>query len=105
MVLTRRLCRSLKKCPHEPTMIVDALSMYTAKATGLAAEFDVFIPGFCEMGYFHTNLFFKRNLTFPCYLLWYYFSKKRTTEGYHMSELARFGVSLEKKLLRRSFMK
>jgi NAD(P)H-hydrate repair Nnr-like enzyme with NAD(P)H-hydrate dehydratase domain len=51
MALTRRLCGSVKKCSKRPVMIADAASMYSAKAAGLAEEFDIFTPVATEIAF------------------------------------------------------
>jgi NAD(P)H-hydrate repair Nnr-like enzyme with NAD(P)H-hydrate dehydratase domain len=51
MALTRRLCKSVKNCTRRPVLIADAASMYSAKAAGLAEEFDIFTPDATEMAF------------------------------------------------------
>jgi hypothetical protein len=51
MGLMKKVCEAAAKCKKKPVMIADASSMYTAKAAGLAAEFDIFTPDFCEMAF------------------------------------------------------
>jgi NAD(P)H-hydrate repair Nnr-like enzyme with NAD(P)H-hydrate dehydratase domain len=51
MALTRRLCESVRNCSRRPVMIADAASMYSAKAAGLAEEFDIFTPDATEMAF------------------------------------------------------
>jgi len=51
MALMRKVCESVERCSEKPVMIADAGSMYAAKAAGLASEFDVFTPDFCELGF------------------------------------------------------
>ena len=51
MALTRRLCGAIKRCLRRPVLIADAASMYSAKASGLAAEFDIFTPDATEMAF------------------------------------------------------
>lgn len=51
MALTRRLCGAIKRCSRKPVLIADAASMYSAKASGLAAEFDIFTPDATEMAF------------------------------------------------------
>jgi hydroxymethylpyrimidine/phosphomethylpyrimidine kinase len=51
MALTRQLCNAIKKCEKRPVMIADAASMYSAKAAGLATEFDIFTPDATEMAF------------------------------------------------------
>jgi NAD(P)H-hydrate repair Nnr-like enzyme with NAD(P)H-hydrate dehydratase domain len=51
MALTRRLCQAINKCAQRPMMIADAASMYSAKAAGLAGEFDIFTPDATEAAF------------------------------------------------------
>jgi NAD(P)H-hydrate repair Nnr-like enzyme with NAD(P)H-hydrate dehydratase domain len=51
MALTQRLCEAVKKCSRRPVLIADAASMYSAKAAGLAPEFDIFTPDATEMAF------------------------------------------------------
>ena len=51
MALTRRLCEAIKSCAQRPIMIADAASMYSAKAAGLATEFDIFTPDATEIAF------------------------------------------------------
>jgi len=51
MAQTKRLCEAVNKCPRRPLMIADAASMYSAKAAGLASEFDIFTPDATEMAF------------------------------------------------------
>ena len=51
MMLSRRLCDAIDKCRKRPLMIADAASMYSAKAAGLAAQFDIFTPDATEMAF------------------------------------------------------
>jgi NAD(P)H-hydrate repair Nnr-like enzyme with NAD(P)H-hydrate dehydratase domain len=51
MAQTRRLCEAIEKCARRPVMIADAASMYSAKAAGLASEFDIFAPDASEMAF------------------------------------------------------
>jgi NAD(P)H-hydrate repair Nnr-like enzyme with NAD(P)H-hydrate dehydratase domain len=51
MMLSRRLCSAIDKCRKRPLMIADAASMYSAKAAGLAAQFDIFTPDATEMAF------------------------------------------------------
>ncbi len=51
MLLTKKLCEAIEKCAKRPVMIADAASMYAAKASGLAAEFDIFTPDATEMAF------------------------------------------------------
>jgi NAD(P)H-hydrate repair Nnr-like enzyme with NAD(P)H-hydrate dehydratase domain len=51
MALTRQLCNAVKGCSKRPSLIADAASMYSAKAAGLAKEFDIFTPDATEMAF------------------------------------------------------
>ena len=51
MALTRRLCGAIRRCSRKPVLIADAGSMYSAKASGLAAQFDIFTPDATEMAF------------------------------------------------------
>lgn len=51
MMLSRRLCNAIDKCRKRPLMIADAASMYSAKAAGLATQFDIFTPDSTEMAF------------------------------------------------------
>lgn len=51
MALTRRLCGAIKGCSRKPVLIADAASMYAAKASGSAPEFDIFTPDATEMAF------------------------------------------------------
>ncbi|MGV8057936.1 MAG: NAD(P)H-hydrate dehydratase [Smithellaceae bacterium] len=51
MGLMKKVVAAAEKCPQKPVMIADASSMYAAKAAGLALQFDVFTPDFCEMAF------------------------------------------------------
>jgi len=51
MAQTRRLCGAIDRCARRPLMIADAASMYSAKAAGLASDFDIFTPDAAEMAF------------------------------------------------------
>ena len=51
MMLSRRLCNAIDKCRKKPLMIADAASMYSAKAAGLASQFDIFTPDATEIAF------------------------------------------------------
>jgi NAD(P)H-hydrate repair Nnr-like enzyme with NAD(P)H-hydrate dehydratase domain len=51
MSQTRQLCEAVRKCRRRPVMIADAASMYSAKAAGLAEEFDIFTPDATEIAF------------------------------------------------------
>lgn len=49
--LTKRLIAAVEKCEKRPLLMADAASMYSAKAAGLAPEFDVFTPDAAEAAF------------------------------------------------------
>ena len=51
MSQTRKLCRAIGGCKDRPIMIADAASMYSAKAAGVASEFDAFTPDLSEVAF------------------------------------------------------
>jgi NAD(P)H-hydrate repair Nnr-like enzyme with NAD(P)H-hydrate dehydratase domain len=51
MAQTRQLCAAIGKSARRPIMIADAASMYSAKAAGLATEFDIFTPDAPELAF------------------------------------------------------
>ncbi|MEA1961803.1 MAG: NAD(P)H-hydrate dehydratase [Bacillota bacterium] len=51
LALMQELCNVIKQCKQHPIMIADAASMYTAKACGLATEFDLFTPDSSEIAF------------------------------------------------------
>ncbi len=51
IMLSKQLCDAIDKCRKRPLMIADAASMYSAKAAGLAARFDIFTPDATEMAF------------------------------------------------------
>jgi NAD(P)H-hydrate repair Nnr-like enzyme with NAD(P)H-hydrate dehydratase domain len=51
MALSRRLIESVKACAERPVLVADAASMYSAKAAGIAPEFDVFTPDATEIAF------------------------------------------------------
>jgi NAD(P)H-hydrate repair Nnr-like enzyme with NAD(P)H-hydrate dehydratase domain len=51
MAQTRQLCAAIDRCARRPLMIADAASMYSAKAAGLAGDFDIFTPDATEMAF------------------------------------------------------
>jgi NAD(P)H-hydrate repair Nnr-like enzyme with NAD(P)H-hydrate dehydratase domain len=51
MAQTRQLCAAIEKCAQRPVLIADAASMYSAKAAGLATEFDIFTPDATEIAF------------------------------------------------------
>ena len=63
MAQTRKLCEAIDKCEKRPVMIADAGSMYSAKASGLASQFDIFTPDATEMAFLADP-----NATHPAYI-------------------------------------
>ena len=51
LILMRELCNVVKRVSIRPVMIADAASMYTAKACGLASEFDLYTPDSSEIAF------------------------------------------------------
>lgn len=51
MQQTRKLCQAVSQLTEHPKMIADAASMYSAKAAGLAGEFDIFTPDASEVAF------------------------------------------------------
>lgn len=51
MAQTRQLCAAIDKCEQRPLLIADAASMYSAKASGLAGDFDIFTPDATEIAF------------------------------------------------------
>jgi NAD(P)H-hydrate repair Nnr-like enzyme with NAD(P)H-hydrate dehydratase domain len=90
MALTRRLCEAVNKCARRPLMIADAASMYSAKAAGLAGEFDIFTPDATEIAFLADP-----NATHPAYISRHLFDTDITqtprlvTESYRNNSAAR----------------
>ena len=63
MSQTRQLCEAIKKCNKRPVMIADAASMYSAKAAGVAEDFDIFTPDANEVAFLADP-----NATHPAYI-------------------------------------
>ncbi|MFC1906168.1 NAD(P)H-hydrate dehydratase [Chloroflexota bacterium] len=63
MAQSKQLCEAIKKCKSKPIMIADAASMYSAKAAGLAAQFDIFTPDATEIAFLADPL-----ATHPAYV-------------------------------------
>lgn len=90
MALTRRLCEAVKRCARKPMMIADAASMYSAKAAGLAGEFDIFTPDATEIAFLADS-----NATHPAYISRHLFDHDITqtprlvTESYRNNSAAR----------------
>ena len=63
MSQTRQLCQAIGKCKERPVMIADAASMYSAKAAGLAGNFDIFTPDASEMAFLADS-----DATHPAYI-------------------------------------
>lgn len=80
MALTRELCQAVAKCRQRPVMIADAASMYSAKAAGLAGEFDIFTPDATEIAFLADP-----EATHPAYIARHFFD----TDITRTPELAR----------------
>ncbi|MFC1978846.1 NAD(P)H-hydrate dehydratase [Chloroflexota bacterium] len=63
MAQSKQLCEAVKKCDKRPIMIADAASMYSAKAAGLAEQFDIFTPDATEIAFLADPL-----ATHPAYV-------------------------------------
>lgn len=63
MTQSKQLCDAIKKCEDKPIMIADAASMYSAKAAGLAQQFDIFTPDATEIAFLADPL-----ATHPAYV-------------------------------------
>jgi len=90
MALTRRLCSAIKKCSKKPVLIADAASMYSAKAAGLAGEFDIFTPDATEIAFLADP-----DATHPAYISRHLFDTDATrtpelvTSAYRQQNAAR----------------
>ncbi len=93
MALTRRLCRAISKCAQRPMMIADAASMYSAKATGLAGEFDIFTPDATEAAFLADP-----DATHPAYIARHLFDTEITRTP-RLAEIAYKNNSAAKLLL------
>ena len=51
IALMKKLTIAVKKCHKKPKLIADAASMYTAKAIGVAPQFDLFTPDLTEIAF------------------------------------------------------
>ena len=69
MAQSKQLCEAVKKCSKRPMMIADAGSMYSAKAAGLAPEFDIFTPDATEMSFLADPW-----ATHPAYIALHFFN-------------------------------
>lgn len=76
MLLTRRLCDAVSACAERPIMMADAASMYSAKAAGLAAAFDVFTPDASELAFLADPA-----ATHPAYIKKHLFNIEGTRTG------------------------
>ncbi len=93
MALTRRLCQAINKCARRPMMIADAASMYSAKAAGLAGEFDIFTPDATEAAFLADP-----DATHPAYIARHLFDTE-ITEAPRLAEVAYRNNSAAKLLL------
>lgn len=80
MSQTRQLCAAVEKCQQRPVMIADAASMYSAKAAGLAEEFDIFTPDSTEIAFLADP-----EATHPAYIARHLFE----TDVSNVTELAK----------------
>jgi NAD(P)H-hydrate repair Nnr-like enzyme with NAD(P)H-hydrate dehydratase domain len=80
MAQTRQLCAAIEECAKRPLLIADAASMYSAKAAGLAEEFDIFTPDATEIAFLADP-----EATHPAYIARHLFE----TDISHTPELAR----------------
>jgi NAD(P)H-hydrate repair Nnr-like enzyme with NAD(P)H-hydrate dehydratase domain len=74
---TRQLCAAIENCARRPVMIADAGSMYSAKAAGMAAAFDIFTPDAAEAAFLADP-----DATHPAYIRFMV-----NTDGANMPEL------------------
>ena len=79
MAQTRQLCATIEECAKRPLLIADAASMYSAKAAGLAEEFDIFTPDATEIAFLADP-----EATHPAYIARHLFE----TDISHAPELA-----------------
>lgn len=93
MALTRRLCQAINKCARRPMMIADAASMYSAKAAGLAGEFDIFTPDATEAAFLADP-----DATHPAYIARHLFDTE-ITQAPRLAEVAYRNNSAAKLLL------
>ena len=93
MALTRRLCQAINKCAQRPMMIADAASMYSAKAAGLAGEFDIFTPDATEAAFLADP-----DATHPAYIAKHLFDTE-ITQAPRLAEVAYQNNSAAKLLL------
>jgi len=68
MALTRALCEAVGRCEKRPLLIADAASMYSAKAAGMAGEFDIFTPDATEIAFLADP-----EATHPAYIARHFF--------------------------------
>jgi len=63
ITMITKLCEVINELNKKPIMIADAGSMYAAKASGMAGNFDVFTPDATEMAFLADS-----NATHPAYI-------------------------------------
>jgi len=68
-----KLCELINELNKKPIMIADAGSMYAAKASGMAGNFDVFTPDATEMAFLADS-----NATHPAYIAKHFFDNDIT---------------------------
>ena len=86
MALMRKLCEAVNKCAKRPLMIADAASMYTAKAVGLAGEFDIFTPDATEIAFLADP-----DATHPAYIARHLFDTDITETPHHYAAAYQIG--------------
>ncbi len=68
IIMITKLCEVINELNKRPIMIADAGSMYAAKASGMAGNFDVFTPDATEMAFLADS-----NATHPAYIAKHFF--------------------------------
>jgi len=68
IIMITKLCEVINELNKRPIMIADAGSMYAAKASGMAVNFDVFTPDATEMAFLADS-----NATHPAYIAKHFF--------------------------------
>ncbi len=73
IIMMTKLCEVVNELNKRPIMIADAGSMYAAKASGMAENFDVFTPDSTEMAFLADS-----NATHPAYIAKHFFDNDIT---------------------------
>jgi NAD(P)H-hydrate repair Nnr-like enzyme with NAD(P)H-hydrate dehydratase domain len=73
ITIMTKLCEVINELNKRPIMIADAGSMYAAKASGMAENFDVFTPDATEMAFLADS-----NATHPAYIAKHFFDNDIT---------------------------